>query len=36
MQTLLVTLIELFLNYRPSSAKGKPDTQVAGQIGKSK
>jgi hypothetical protein len=34
MQTLLVTLIELFLNYKPSAGRGEPGTWVARQIGK--
>jgi hypothetical protein len=36
MQTLLVTLIELFLNYKPSAGRGEPGTRVARQINKSK
>jgi hypothetical protein len=36
MQTLLVTLIELFLNYKPSTGRGEPGTWVTGHMGKSK
>jgi hypothetical protein len=36
MQALLVTLIELFLNYKPSAGRGEPGTWVARQTGKSK
>jgi hypothetical protein len=36
MQALLVTLIELFLNYKTSAGRGEPGTWVAGQTGKSK
>jgi hypothetical protein len=35
-EALLVTLIELFLNYKPSAGRGEPGTWVAGQTGKSK
>jgi hypothetical protein len=34
MQTLLVTLIELFLNYKASASRGEPGTWVARQTGK--
>jgi hypothetical protein len=33
MQALLVTLIELFLNYKPSASRGEPGTWVTGQTG---
>jgi hypothetical protein len=36
MQALLVTLIELFLNDKPSAGRGEPGTWVTGQTGKSK
>jgi hypothetical protein len=36
MQALLVTLIELFLNYKPSACRGEPGTWVARKTGKSK
>jgi hypothetical protein len=36
MQALLVTLIELFSNYKPSADGGEPGTWVTGQTGKSK
>jgi hypothetical protein len=36
MQALLVTLIKLFLNYKPSAGRGKPGTWVTGQTFKSK
>jgi hypothetical protein len=36
MHALLVTLIELFLNYKPSACRGEPGTWVTGQTGKSK
>jgi hypothetical protein len=36
MQALLVTLIELFLNYKPSAGREEPGTWVTGQTGKSK
>jgi hypothetical protein len=36
MQALLVTLIELFLNYKSLDGRGEPGTWVAGQTGKSK
>jgi hypothetical protein len=35
-QALLVTLIELFLNYKPSAGRGEPGTWVSGQTSKSK
>jgi hypothetical protein len=36
MQALLVTLTELFLNYKPLAGKGEPGTWITGQTGKSK
>jgi hypothetical protein len=36
MQALLVTLIELFLNDKPSAGRGEQGTWVTGQTGKSK
>jgi hypothetical protein len=36
MQALLVTLIELFLNYKPSAGRGEPGTWVTRQTTKSK
>jgi hypothetical protein len=36
MQALLVTLIELFLNYKPSAGRGEPGTWVTGQTDKTK
>jgi hypothetical protein len=36
MQAPLVTLIELFSNYKPSAGRGKTGTWVARQTGKSK
>jgi hypothetical protein len=36
MQTLLVTLIELPLHYKPTAGGGEPGTWVAGQTAKSK
>jgi hypothetical protein len=36
MPALLVTLIELLLNYKPSADKGESGTWVAGKTGKSK